>query len=251
MTSLFDSHNHFFNSPDMGQSLSVCKSSGLEFMSICSIEEKDWSTVSLLAEQYHNIFPQFGLHPWFVENTMEGWEERLTQFLYRFPNAGVGECGLDKSDRRKGTIDKQMVIFRSHLNIAKKFNRPLSIHCVKAWLELFDVLGNYKNRVTGLIHSFSGSPETAEQLVKAGFYISFSPFILKNCSHKTKEAIRTVPLDRLLIETDSPDTRVINNEFSTPAGLKLVLEFVTDIRDESLEIIAASTCGNAKRIFAL
>lgn len=249
MSSLFDSHNHFFNSPGMSDDINACVLKNVELMSVCSINENDWPTISLLSEQYLNIKPQFGIHPWFALNVIDGWSERLELQLRRFTNAGVGECGLDKSDKYKDSIDEQMSVFRKQIGLASKLKRPLSIHCVKAWLELFDVLGEFRGKISGVIHSFSGSSEMMLQLVKAGFYISYSPFILKNLSKKTIKAIVDTPIDRLLIETDSPDTRVIDKSFSNPAGLTLVLEKVSEIRNESISVIAASTYGNAMRLF--
>lgn len=251
MNKLFDAHNHFLNSADIAKKLSECHQKGVELLTVNSITENDWINVSLLSEQYSSVVPQFGIHPWFVYLAISGWEERLEQFLLRFPSAGVGECGLDKSDKHKKNIDTQIVIFKKHLQIAEKLNRPVSIHCVKAWMELFEALGNYKGKIKGVIHSFSGSVEIMEQLVNAGFYISFSPFILKNCSKKTLEAIKKTPIDNILIETDSPDTRIINKAFSTPAGLPLVLQKVAEIRNEDIDVIAASTYGNTKRLFGI
>lgn len=219
-------------------------------MAVCSVTEKDWPNVSLLAEKWPSlVIPQFGIHPWFVDNVIGGWEERLLQYLIRFPYAGVGECGLDKCDKHKGDIDKQINVFKKQLQIAERLNRPVSIHCVRSWMELFESLGNFNGKIKGVIHSFSGSAESMELLVKAGLYISYSPFILKNPSRKTIEAIKRTPIDNLLIETDSPDTRIINKQFSTPVGLSLVLEKVAEIRSEDIDVIAASTYGNAKRLF--
>lgn len=251
MKPIFDAHNHFFNSRDINKDLQSCYNAGVDLLAVNSITEKNWANISLLSEQHVNIIPQFGIHPWFADSAVNGWEERLKLVLGRFPYAGVGECGLDKGDKHKESLNKQINIFRKQLEIAVSLNRPVSIHCVHAWLELFDILGSFKGMLHGVIHSFNGSAETMEQLVNAGFYISFSPFILKNPSKKTLESIEKIPIDNLLIETDSPDTRIINKEFSTPVGLHLVLERVAEIRNEGVDVIAASTFGNGKRLFRI
>jgi len=126
-----------------------------------------------------------------------------TLFLLKRLNViAVGEIGLDKV--RGASIDKQIEIFEKQVQIAEKLQKPVVIHCVRAWAELIESRKRLKPTTPWAIHGFRGQSELAKQLIDYGMYLSFGPGIL-NASDLLHETIRTVPLNRLFIETDELD----------------------------------------------
>ena len=130
---------------------------------------------------------------------------RTFAMLESTPNASIGECGLDRWIQPHD-IDDQRAVFTSHLELAARLDRPLTIHCLKAWGPLLECLKSNPLPTRGvLVHASSGSAEVARELAALGAYFSFSGYFL----HPRKESVRTVyrtaiPRDRLLIETDAP-----------------------------------------------
>ncbi|MGB0993011.1 MAG: TatD family hydrolase, partial [Akkermansiaceae bacterium] len=164
----------------------------------------DWPLVAELARQHEDlIIPSFGLHPW--KPVTKGWLDPLEEYLTDFPSAGIGECGLDRWVQNHD-IAEQTEVFKQHIRLAAMQNRALSIHCLKAWGLLMEVLQSQPLPERGfLLHSYSGSRELIAPLVELGAYFSFSGYFLHERKANVRETFRHVPADRLLLETDAPD----------------------------------------------
>ncbi|MDO8946379.1 MAG: TatD family hydrolase [Desulfocapsaceae bacterium] len=161
--------------------------------------EADWQTVGDLAASRQEVIPFLGIHPWFAENAGTGWEERLRGMLKQIP-AGIGETGLDKCCRTD--FLRQQQIFETQLLIASELKRPLVIHCVKAWGKLLEILEAYASQLPPMmIHSFAGSRETLQRLIRLGCFISFSGRLIADS--KLHPCFLATPLANLLLETDS------------------------------------------------
>ena len=168
-------------------------------------KEADWDAVAELAERYSWVVPSFGLHPWFVAEASRAWRVRLGTLLERFPGAGVGEVGLDRWIEGYD-LEAQREAFIWQLELAAKRNRPVSIHCLQAWGPLQEALREAPLPERGvLIHSYGGSRELLKVFAQMGAYFSVSPYFAHGRKAKQREALRAIPLDRLLIETDAPD----------------------------------------------
>lgn len=167
---------------------------------ICaSIIEDDWALIADLYEQYpHNIIPAFGLHPWYTNEAKRGWEERLSVFLQKYPTALLGEVGLDRHYDKN--TEPQNSFFATQLRLSQTFARPLLIHAVHCndWFE------QYWDKLPPkfVFHSYNGRKEFLQRIIAHDGYVSFSPSILKN--RDKVEVIKTVPANRLLLETDAP-----------------------------------------------
>ncbi len=152
--------------------------------------------------------------------------------------------------------------------MARKFNRPVTIHCRRAWNRLIELLDRFGELPCGmLIHCFGGSAEVATELVKRGAYISFSGSITRPDARQAGPALRAVPNDRLLIETDAPDILPHNIDekwllpgaipclvangrpLNEPANLRFVLAKAAELRGISEETLAELTFSNAERFF--
>lgn len=161
----------------------------------------DWDAVARLAEERPAVVPFFGIHPWYVHEAIDGWEERLRALLGKH-RGGVGEIGLDKL---KSCFLDQERIFAAQVEIAISFRRPFVIHCVRAWEPLLESLR--KHDLSGqrfMVHAYSGPADTLKELLALGAYISFSARALTVPSDKTLANLRLVPRKRLFLETDFP-----------------------------------------------
>lgn len=171
----------------------------------------DWPQVEELARKYPEfILPAYGLHPWKathtqIQNQYPDWAEQLERLLLNDTNSSIGECGLDRWIEGY-EFDLQKEVFSHHCTLAHQYNRPISVHCLRAWGALLEILRALPKPQRGIIlHSFGGSKELVDELAALGCYFSFSGYCLHARKHKVQEAFRQVPLDRLLIETDAPD----------------------------------------------
>jgi len=165
------------------------------------------SVRSLLISEVEKITPHdlftVGIHPWYSEDIDIDSQLLLLQDLIKKNNVvAIGEIGLDK--HRGAPIEKQIEIFEKQITIAEKAQKPVIIHCVRAWVELQESRKRLKPSMPWAIHGFRGQSELAKQLLSSGLYLSFGPETL-NASEGLQEAIRTVPLDRIFIETDDAD----------------------------------------------
>ena len=186
--------------------------------------ERDWDRVSELADRYDMVVPSYGLHPWFAKDRSPGWEKTLRHYL-EDPRALVGEIGLDRWIKDHD-IEDQVNVFEIQLSLADELNRPVSIHCLKAWGPLVEILEQYRSRIDqALLHSFGGSMEVAKRLLSLGAYFSLSGYFFHERKAKQLELFKNLPLNRVFLETDAPDMlgpeRSIYREFDDESSKKL------------------------------
>jgi len=253
---LFDCHNHIQDErlqPDISGVMARAREAGVTRMGVKGCCEKDWPRVIALAAGHEGIVPSFGLHPWFIADRLPEWLNTLEALLSAYPHAGVGEIGIDHAVEDRDDEDQELV-FLAQLELARKMDRPVSIHCRRAWGRLIELLDRFGELPRGmLIHCFGGSAEVAMELVKRGAYISFSGSITRPNAKKAGPAIRAVPADRLLIETDAPDIlpSTAEGELNEPANLRWVLARAAELRGMPEPELAELTCRNAERFFGL
>ncbi|OGS08593.1 MAG: hypothetical protein A2270_02010 [Elusimicrobia bacterium RIFOXYA12_FULL_51_18] len=200
---LFDAHNHLQNYPgetDPQKVLEKDCSAGVKLTLCNGTNPGDWKKVLDLAGR-KGVFPFFGLHPWFISKAESGWLELLGDFLLRAPS-GVGEIGLDRTVNTD--LNEQEKIFRAQLQLAKRLKRPVSIHCVKAWDRLAGILKE-EAPPAFMLHAYGGAPEMVKKLAELGAYFSFNAGLMDSKREKLRQALMTVPLNRLLFETESSD----------------------------------------------
>jgi TatD DNase family protein len=261
---LFDAHNHLQERRLFDQLEAVMRraaDAGVGRMAVKGCCEEDWDRVIACAEQYPGCEMAFGIHPWFVGERTPQWFGRLEHLLEAYPTASVGEIGIDRAiDVRND--EEQEHVFLEQLAIAATLERPVSIHCRQAWGRLIELLDGFGPLPRGmLIHCFGGSAEVAQELVKRGGYISFSGSITRANNKKAGVALRAVPRDRLLIETDAPDLlpQTVDLEeclvcegepLNEPAHLRAVLARAAALLEMDEAELAALTSENAARFFA-
>ena len=172
---------------------------------LCSgVSPEDWGLVHSVSRQDEQIVPFFGIHPWYVDGVSPKWYKELLHIASMNMGAGIGTIGLDRS-KNGGDYEKQKKIFLLQIQIAEQLSRPIAICCAKAWDDLLTFLRDNKaSRIRFMIHAYQGNPETLEQLLKLGAYISFSRKNLLNADSSMLALVQQVPKDRLLLETGFP-----------------------------------------------
>lgn len=260
---LFDSHVHLQDEPlaseleavlqqaaAVGARLFVCNGTG----------EHDWPRVTALAKQHRQIIPCVGLHPWHAARRSPGWFERLEACLDGQP-AGIGEIGLDRWIEPRDE-PAQEEVFRRQLELARRRRLPVTIHCVRAWGWLLEVLRSEPPLAGGLLfHAFGGSPELVKLLADMGAYFSFAGNTLDERKQVRRETLPLIPPDRLLLETDAPDLSPpeLFRPFSMrdargksrnhPANLGAILEGIAALLGEDPQDLADRVWENSRRFF--
>lgn len=252
---LFDSHCHLQDPrlvPIRINVLARAESAGIGRLVCCGTTESDWPDVLALARERPGlIIPSLGLHPWHLAERSPAWLDTLERMLANTP-CGVGEIGLDHAiDSRDDAT--QDAAFLAQLRLARKLERPVSIHCRKAWGRLLELLrGEGGVPQGGLIHSYSGAPDVIPELESMGLYISFGGAITRSGNSRGHRSLSVVARDRLLVETDSPDLAPVGwpaEKPNEPASLAMILRAASEITGESATDLAARTWVNAMRCF--
>jgi TatD DNase family protein len=254
-----DAHNHL-QDPRLGDPtpvIAAMRSAGITCSVVNATREDDWPAVENLATREPDfVSPAFGIHPWQAHTATRGWQNRLQTLLESHPQASIGECGLDQWISHP-PIDVQRPVFIGQIRLAREMDRPLTVHCLKAWGALFEAFAEAPPPARFLMHSFGGSIETARRLIPHGAYFSFSGHFLHPRKHAMIEVFRSLPPDRILLETDAPDmlppadtiTHPLPEHRNHPANLPaigLALAAALGMRAADL---AALTRDNARRCF--
>jgi TatD DNase family protein len=261
---LFDAHNHFQEERLDGwreELMGVLPGMGVREMMVNGMSEGDWGKVAALAERVEWVRPSFGLHPWWVKGRSEAWREVLEGWVRAFPGAGVGEAGLDRWIEDPD-VEAQVECFKWQVALAVREGRALSVHCVRAFGLLDEVLREVQRPERGfLIHSYGGPEEMVAGFARMGAYFSVSPHFALERKRGQLEVFGRVPLDRLLIETDAPDLwpppevnpnrlqLADGREVNSPANLRFSYELVAGLRGMPVEDLAAVVGENYRRLF--
>jgi TatD DNase family protein len=207
--------------------------------------QEDWLKCIAAAEKDPDLIPAIGLHPWRINDAPKDWQ---AQFLDLIERAGVvGEIGLDQWVEGHD-MERQTTAFCWQLKQAADRNLPVSIHCLKAGDRLLRLLKENAVPERGVhLHAFSGSAEEASQFAELGAYFSFHAGQFKANAKKAPDAARLIPMERLLIETDAPDT--LDDGASYADFLKAAYSTVAKLRAVPLESLADQIAENFKRYF--
>lgn len=260
-----DSHNHIQDTRLEGaldEILATCESLGITFSAINGTHPDDWASVSSLAKRHPFLVPNFGVHPWFINDLPSNWKETLQSFLSDVPS-GIGEIGID-GWRKEFDATKQEEIFITQLTIAAERNLPVSIHGLRRWGRLLELLQNNPLPACGfLLHSYGGPEEMIPSFAKLGGYFSCPGFFLSPGREMKLRVFSSVPEERLLLETDSPDqnlpetldgyriaSAIDTKRVNHPANIVAVYKGVARLRGISLESLSTIAEANFRRLFA-
>lgn len=249
-----DSHCHL-NFPELEANLSAIRQAMTENLvghALCvSVTLPDFPAVLALADQFENFYASVGVHPDY-ENIEEPTFEGLVSLSDHPKVIAIGETGLDYF-RLTGDLGWQRERFRTHIRAAIATQKPLIIHTRNASLDTIRIMQEENAQlVGGVMHCFTESLEVAEAAMAMGFYISFSGIVTFKSATALKEVAKAIPLDKMLIETDSPYLAPMPHRGKTnqPSYVKHVAEEIAKLRDVPIEVIANATTTNFFKLFS-
>lgn len=279
MAILYDAHNHLQDAwlaPHRERVLADLAAIPLRGAVVNGTCEDDWQDVETLSQAHDYIVPSYGLHPWNVGNASARWRDALRSRLDDNPKAAVGEIGLDRwiLDRarpddsrlaglRRAPLAEQLDTFRWQLNLAAERNLPVTIHCIDAWGPLADVLRSARLPARGfLLHAYGGSAELACDFAAKGAYFSFNGYFLGERQSAKRTVFASLPLDRLLVETDAPAmplpeerrTHTLpgladGNPVNHPGNIGAVYAGLAEVRNTTVDELAPQVETNFRRLF--
>jgi len=250
---LVDSHCHInFDSlhERLPEILSNASEADIKWMLCVAVCWEDMPTIITIAQQHPNIFASAGVHP----NHDEGYEPTLDELIEMGSKdevVAIGETGLDYF-RSSGDLNWQHERFIRHIEAAKQLDKPLIIHTRNAADDTIKLLlENNAQQCTGVMHCFAEDWQFAKKALDIGFYISFSGIVTFKSAPLIQEVAKKMPLDRILVETDSPYLAPVPHRGKTnePAFTRHTADFVAKLRNVPLEEIAEATTNNFFKLF--
>ena len=217
-------------------------------INICINAGCDKSTnEEVLSIKNDSVYAVIGYHPEFANDITEEDISLLEKKLNNSNVIGIGEIGLDYHYDGFNK-EKQITVFEKQLSLAEKYNLPVVVHSRDAGYDTINILKKYK--VTGVIHSFSGSLEMAKEYIKLGFYLGVNGVItFKNC--KLIEVYKKIGIQNILFETDSPYLSPVpfRGKINFPGNIKYIAKFVSEILNISIDELEKITNSNVKKLF--
>jgi TatD DNase family protein len=251
---LVDSHCHL-NFPELSDNIEAVRAlmaeSQVGYALCVSVTLDKVHEVLTLAERYDNFYASVGVHPDY-ENIEEPTVETLVKLAEHPKAVAIGETGLDYF-RLTGDLEWQRERFRTHIRAAIIANKPLIIHTRSAAEDTIRIMREEQaHLVGGVMHCFTESLEVAQQAIDLGFYISFSGIVTFKNAGPLKEVAKTIPLERILVETDSPYLAPIpfRGKTNQPAYVKYTAQEIAQLRGTSLEAVTEATTANFFRLFS-
>ena len=274
MANLFDSHCHL-DFPAFAADRTVvwqrASTKGISGLFIPGVEINQWHIAADVVAELRGlnqepIFYGVGLHPWWFAEWLNAksasLDSSLSEFSLQLQNAAqaeacraIGETGLDLALPRDKTValDTQLVIVKQHLNAANRLGLPLILHCRKAHNALLQLLDKTPVLAGGILHGFTGSAQLAVEYWRRGFCIGVGGSITYPRANKTREAIKALPNEALVLETDAPDMPLCGRqgERNSPEYLPLVAVALAELRNQPIEEVADYCYQNTCRVFAV
>lgn len=246
---LFDSHCHVHDERMPGGvdgAVEAARAAGVTTMVTVGCD-RDTSLAAIdAAERHDDVWATVGLHPHEAVHTVDTIAD-----LFDHPKVvAVGEAGFDFYYEHSPRAE-QAEAFAAQIRLARQLDLPLIIHTRDAWDETFDVLDAEGTPERTIFHCFTGGPDEAEACVERGAFVSFSGIATFKSAADVQAAATTVPLDRLLVETDAPYLAPVPHRGKTnqPAWVAHTVQFIADLRDEPVATIAEVTDANGHAVF--
>jgi TatD DNase family protein len=253
---LIDSHCHL-NYDGLAERqdevLATARARGVAGFLNISTRKREWNDVIAAAERNPDVWASVGVHPHEADAHPDLGASALVEGANHPRVIAIGECGLDyfydKSDR---TAQRER--FQAHIDAARETGLPLVVHTREAEDDTAKMLerADGEGGVTGVLHCFTGSAQLACKALDLGFFISLSGIVTFKNAQELQQTAKTIPLDRLLVETDSPFLAPVPNRGKTcePAFVADTAAFVADLRGEAPDVLADATTANFFRLFS-
>ena len=251
---MIDSHCHLDHEPlfeNLSDVINRSKETGItKLLTICTTLDS-FEKIKIIIEKDEMIYGTYGIHPHETENNQVDKQTIIQAIKDNNKIIGVGETGLDFFYNHSNK-DRQIDSFKAHIEAAIDLNRPIVIHSRNAEKETFDILNSYKgSKLKILMHCFTGSLKFSEKLLTLDAFFSASGIITFKNSINLQETFKRIPLEKLLIETDSPFLAPIpmRGKKNEPSFIKYTVEKLSTLKETTIEHISKVTTDNFNKLF--
>jgi TatD DNase family protein len=254
MLTLADSHVHLDDTSfddDRGAVVERARAAGVTLQIIPGVDAASWPRIQALCTPGSGLYAAYGLHPLFMRQHRPEHLAALSQWLETHQPVAVGEIGLDFYVEGLDA-EEQRSYFRQQLVLAREFELPVIVHARAAMDEVTATLRR-AGGLRGVVHSFAGSQQQAEQLWKLGFHIGVGGPVTYERAQRLRRIVTNMPIEYLLLESDAPDQPLSTHrgERNEPIRVAEILQCVAGLRNEDPATVAAATTANARRLFAI
>lgn len=251
---LIDSHCHLDDDrydSMRDQIISRANAVGIGKIVIPATTANRWEKVKQVAESGPGLFPAYGLHPMFIEQHQVVHIRELDEWLDREKPVAVGECGVDFFDSRRDE-KWQISVFNEQLQLASNHRLPVIVHVRKAMDEVISQLRKHAH-CGGVIHSFAGSRQQAEQLFDLGFKLGIAATVSFERAKKLRAVVASMPVEALMLESDAPDQPGVNHrgELNEPAYIIEHLQTIAELRQCDPQELARAMNRNSEQLFGI
>ncbi|SVA02577.1 uncharacterized protein METZ01_LOCUS55431 [marine metagenome] len=252
MTSFIDTHCHLDkldSTPE--EAIIEAKQAGVQRMVTVSVDEPSLDFVSSMVQQFPEVYGSVGFHPHDAAELTEDLEQKIRKLaLEEKKLIAIGETGLDYH-YMYSSAEVQQQVFSKQLQLAVELNLPVIMHSREAETDTLNILQEIPVPPLGVAHSFTSSFEMAKTLIEMGWYIGINGIVTFKNAEDLREVVSWLPLDRLLLETDSPflAPTPFRGKPNKPAHIPAIATFIAELREISLEQLSEQTSANAQRLF--
>jgi len=252
MTSFIDTHCHLDNldsTPE--EAVKQAKKEGVETMITISVDKESFDFVSNAVTQLKNVYGTLGIHPHYASEFNANLEQSIRKMTRNNEKViAIGETGLDYHYMNSSEKDQQFA-FKKQLQIAVELDLPVVLHSRDAEADTISILKEISVPALGVAHSFSSSLKMAKSILDMGWYLGINGIVTFKNAQDLREIVRWIPLDRLLLETDSPFLTPVpfRGSSNSPSYIPVIASFIAELRKISLEHLAEKTSQNAKKLF--
>ena len=254
MTSFIDTHCHLDKLDSTAEeAVNEAKDAGVKRMLTISVDEPSLDFVSNAVRQFPEVYGSVGFHPHDASALSESLLNKIRQLAQGDEKLiAIGEIGLDYH-YLYSPVEVQRQVFRQQLMLAEELNLPVVMHSREAEADTLNILKEIPVKSVGVAHSFTSSFEMARKLVEMGWYLGINGIVTFKNAEDLREVVRWLPLEKMLLETDSPFLAPIpfRGKPNKPAHIPVIAAFIAELRDISLQELAEQTNENAQRLFKL
>ena len=254
MTSFIDTHCHLDkldSTPE--EAVKQAIKQGVKTIVTISVDEESFDFVSNAVKQFKDVYGTVGLHPHDASEFSPSLEQSIRKLARgHYKMIAIGETGLDYHYLNSSSEDQQFA-FRKQLQIAVELHLPVVLHSRKAEADTINILKEIPVPALGVAHSFTSSLKMAKILLDMGWYIGINGIVTFKKAEDLREVVRWIPLDRLLLETDSPFLTPVpfRGKPNKPAHIPVIASFIAELRKISIEHLAEKTSQNAHKLFSI
>jgi TatD DNase family protein len=249
-TGVVDTHCHLFLlSEEPGAAVRAANEAGVGSLVCVGIDPESSRRSAELAESFRGVFATAGMHPHTASELDDAAGAVIEELLSNRHVVGVGETGLDQYRKLSPAEDQERAL-RLHVALSREHAKPLVVHVREAWPRILELLDEERAEQV-VIHCFSGDTDVAQECVSRGYFLSFAGNLTYPTNQHLREAAAAAPMDRLLVETDSPflSPQSRRGRDNSPAFVVTVVEEIARLRGETVENVAAAVSTNARRAF--